>query len=74
MKMPAANMYFESTTNTTFPYRNTTAGGLDVNGNGTVVKPGGSNSTQSRSAGFACSVPLLSSLLCVSVAVVSTLL
>jgi len=74
MHMPAADMYFESTTNTTFPFRNTTGGGLDVSGNGTVVMSGGSNSTHPTSAGFAYSVPLLGSLLSVSIAVVSTLL
>lgn len=32
--MPMSNLYLESTTNTTFPYRNNTIGGYDVDGDG----------------------------------------
>jgi hypothetical protein len=34
--LPAGNLYRETTSNSTFPYRNLTAGGLDVDGDGKV--------------------------------------
>jgi len=34
--LPAGNLYRETSNNFTFPYRNLTAGGLDVDGDGKV--------------------------------------
>jgi len=34
--LPAGNLYRETSSNSTFPYRNLTAGGLDVDGDGKV--------------------------------------
>jgi len=73
MGMPAGDMYFESTTNTTFPFRNSTSGGLDVNGDGTVDNRTGTASSQGNS-GFTHTVSMLSPFLAVGVAVVASLL
>jgi hypothetical protein len=71
MKMPAADMYRESTTNTTFPVRNQT---LDVNGDGSPDNSS-TSSDGSTNGGFTYSVPILSSLLAAgTAAVIGTLL
>jgi hypothetical protein len=70
MKMPATDMYLESTTNTSFPIRN---GTLDVNGDGTSDSSTSPNG--STNGGFTHSAPMLGSLLvAVIAAVISTLL
>ncbi len=34
LKVPPSNLYYESTQNLTFPYRNNTLGGYDIDGDG----------------------------------------
>lgn len=64
---PPGNLYLETNTNTTFPYRNTSSAGVDVNGDGTPDTQsgdGGSSNADAAKTGaaFANVVPLLSSL------------
>jgi peptidoglycan/xylan/chitin deacetylase (PgdA/CDA1 family) len=72
MKIPTTDLYLETTKNSTFPYRNHTAGGLDVNGDGKVDdKPGIDNGSNT---GFILSIPALGSILAAGIAVLGTLL
>lgn len=68
---PAGNLYLETNTNKTFPYTNSSGGGVDVSGDGTIdTKSGDGGSTASnattstnstKSAAFVNEIPLLSS-------------
>jgi len=77
---PAGNLYLETNQNATFPYRNQTGGGVDVNGDGTVdTKSGDGGSTaenadKTKNAGLATAVPLLSTLVAVGLAAVMGIL
>jgi len=75
-KFPPGNLYLETNGNTTFPYRNSTSGGVDVTGDGTVdTKSGDGGSTSAnKSAGFSNSVPFLTSVTAVVLAAMSLLL
>ena len=71
MNIPATDMYLETTKNSTFPFRNHTAGGLDVNGDGKADdKPG----SATGNTGFTHSIPAFGSLLAAGIAAVGTLL
>jgi len=63
IKVPSSNMYFESTTNKTFPYTNQTGGGYDIDGDGVVDTLGKGNN------GFTNSIPFFSALLSVGFAI-----
>jgi len=64
--LPAGNLYRETSSNTTFPYRNLTAGGVDVDGDGKVdIKFG--------SAAFDIAAPVWATLFVVALAVVGSL-
>jgi len=65
-KFPDGAMYRETTQNTTFPYRNLTAGGLDIDGDGKV--------DLKNSAAGALGLPFWSSVVMAGVAVGSLLL
>ncbi|KDR80627.1 hypothetical protein GALMADRAFT_240970 [Galerina marginata CBS 339.88] len=69
MGIPEGNLYRETNQNTSFPYTNLTAGGLDVDGDGKVdIKNSGKN------AASPISIPLWGSLSVVGLAVVNILL
>ncbi|KJA28096.1 carbohydrate esterase family 4 protein [Hypholoma sublateritium FD-334 SS-4] len=56
LNYPAGNLYRETTANATFPYTNLTAGGLDVDGDGTIdIK---TTASTSKSAGFVVSISI----------------
>ncbi|KAF8967664.1 hypothetical protein BDZ97DRAFT_1802680 [Flammula alnicola] len=76
---PEGNLYLETNANTTFPYTNSTS--VDVSGDGTIdTKSGDGGSTASttganaKSAGFANTIPFVSSLTVVGLAALSLLL
>uniref|UniRef100_A0A8H7XRL9 chitin deacetylase n=1 Tax=Psilocybe cubensis TaxID=181762 RepID=A0A8H7XRL9_PSICU len=82
---PKANLYLETNLNQTFPFRNQSAGGVDVSGDGTVdTKSGDGGSTAADvskanadspiSAAVSTNIPLLSCLTVVVCAVMSILL
>lgn len=66
MNIPTRDLYFESTTNKTFPWTNQTEGGFDINGDGNIdtLTKGGNTS-----AGFVNPVPFLSAIISVGLAV-----
>jgi len=67
--LPEGNLYRETTQNGTFPYRNLTAGGVDVNGDGKVDV-----TNQGTSAAFSLNAVTFWSSLSVGLAISSTLL
>jgi len=72
-KFPAGNLYLETNQNETFPFRNSTSGGVDVSGDGTVdTKSGDGGST--TSAGFINSIPFLTSVTVIALAAMGVLL
>ncbi|TFK39882.1 hypothetical protein BDQ12DRAFT_774314 [Crucibulum laeve] len=79
IKMPTTDLYLESTTNTTFPYTNQTAGGIDTDGDGKAdAKAGEANSitgntSTGKNGAFAISAPLLSALFLAAVGAVASL-
>ncbi|KAF8659810.1 hypothetical protein AX16_001695 [Volvariella volvacea WC 439] len=66
MKIPTSNLYFESNTNATFPYPNTSNGGYDIDGDGVIERISG-NSALSHT-------PLLSVLSLLSAIVMGAIL
>jgi hypothetical protein len=71
-KFPAGNLYLETNKNETFPFRNSTSGGVDVSGDGTVdTKSGDGGST---SAGFINAIPFLTSVTVIALAAMGALL
>lgn len=72
-KFPAGNLYLETNKNETFPFRNSSSGGVDVSGDGTVdTKSGDGGST--TSSGFINSIPFLTSVIAIALAAMGTLL
>jgi hypothetical protein len=70
-KFPAGNLYLETNKNQTFPFRNSTSGGIDVTGTGSVDKSGAGGS---KSAGFINSIPFLTSVTAIALAAMGVLL
>lgn len=64
MNIPTRDLYFESTTNKTFPLTNQTEGGFDINGDGVIDTLAKGKS----SAGLVNSVPFLGAILSVGLA------
>jgi len=60
--IPESNLYFESNKNTTFPYRNQTSGGYDIDGEGTINILNGGGTTPT-SAGSQNLIPVTSMML-----------
>jgi len=62
-RIPTGNMYLESNRNESFPFRNQTKGGVDIDGDGTVdTKSGSATPLDSPNAGMISVVPLFTSI------------
>src|SRR5688572_6493375 len=61
--IPTGNLYLESNRNESFPYRNESKGGVDIDGDGNVdTKSGSATPVDTPNTGFIATVPLFTSI------------